>query len=91
MLFQRSRAVFNLSLGEVFFDPPVFIKNLIIVFFFINVIEMKNLIGARQTPAIRIKGEVFEISGELFDRLSSDKAAGLYPFCCFVIKFTVCF
>lgn len=91
MLFQRLGTAFYLPLGKIFFNPSVFVKDLIVILGFVNPVEIKQFIRPGKMPSFRIKGEILEVFGKRFDGLGGNKAADLYSIDCYVIKLPVCF
>ena len=90
MLFQRLCPIFYFSLGKILFDPTVFIKDLVIVCLFINLIQAEGFRRAWQMPSFRIQRKLLEVFRKLFYRLGGDKAADLYTINGLVVKLSVC-
>ena len=90
MLFQRLCPIFYFSLGKILFDPTVFIKDLVIVCLFINLVQAESFRRAWQMSSFRIQRKLLEVFRKLFYRLGRDKAADLYTINDLVVKLSVC-
>ena len=90
MLFQRFCPAFYFPLGKILFNPAVFIKNLVIVFCLIDLVEAESVGGAGKMPSFRIQRKLLKVLRKLLYRLGCDKAADLYTVNRFIVKLPVC-
>ena len=73
MLFERLYSFPDLTTGQIFLYPTIFVEDEIITGIFIQLVYVVCLFVSDKMPSLRIKCEFFELFGELFIGLSGDK------------------